>query len=146
MRGSRPEDGQHSTSDSGERPRPWLKVIASLALFGFLIGLMIGRLLQPAELRLGEVVATEQGLQLWFNERPEVRAGHFQGAFVLRVATLGREQQGQLRLNGRLVSWRLQRERRELLLRVVAARPLRGEWHAEQVDGRWRLTVRLEEQ
>ncbi|MBS7662369.1 hypothetical protein I0D00_10515 [Pseudomonas lalucatii] len=146
MRGSGPEDGQHSTSDSGERPRPWLRVFASLALFGFLIGLMIGRLLQPAELRLGQVEVVEGGLQLWFNEEPAPRAGHFAGAYVLRVETLGREQQGQLRLHGRAVNWRLQRERRELVLRLVAARPLRGEWHAEEVDGRWRLRVSLAEQ
>ncbi|WP_369960220.1 hypothetical protein [Pseudomonas benzenivorans] len=146
MRGSGPDDGRHSTSDSGERPRPWLRVFASLALFGFLIGMMIGRLLQPAELRLQEVELVGQGLHLWFNEAPKVRARHIGGAYVLRVETLGREQQGLLRLQGRAVNWRLQREQRELVLRLVAARPLRGEWHAEEVDGRWRLRVSLAEQ
>jgi hypothetical protein len=144
MRGSEPEDGQHSTPDIGARPRPWLRVLGSLALFGFLLGLMFGRLLQPAELRLERVEVVEQGLQLWFNVEPHVRAGHFEGAFILRVESLGREQQGQLQLQGKVVKWRLRRDGRELLLRVLATRPLRGEWHAEELDGRWRLSVRLD--
>ncbi len=146
MRGSEPEDGQHSTPDLAVRPRPWARVISSLALLGFLLGLMIGRLLQPDELRLAQVEVAEQGLYLWFNEQPQVRVRHIQGTFVLRVETLGREQQGQIRLHGRAVNWRLRRDHRELVLRVVAARPLRGEWRAEELDGRWRLLVSLEEQ
>ncbi|MNQ93959.1 hypothetical protein D3C85_1094480 [compost metagenome] len=118
-------------------------MIGSLALFGFLLGLMIGRMLQPDPLRLASVEVVEEGLQLWFNVEPQVRAGHIAGAFFLRVESLGREQQGQLRLQGKVVNWRLRREGRDLLLRLVAARPLRGEWHAEELDGRWRLTVSL---
>src|SRR3990167_2642786 len=143
MRGSKPEDGRHSTPDPGPRPRPWARVIGSLALFGFLLGLMIGRMLQPDPLRLASVEVAEEGLQLWFNVEPQVRAGHIEGAFFLRVESLGREHQGQLRLQGKVVNWRLRREGRDLLLRLVAARPLRGEWHAEELNGRWRLRVSL---
>lgn len=143
MRGSKPEDGRHSTPDPGPRPRPWARVIGSLALFGFLIGLMIGRMLQPDPLRLASVEVAEQGLQLWFNVEPKVRADHIEGAFFLRFESLGREQQGQLHLQGRVVNWRVRREGRELLLRMVAARPLHAEWRAEELDGRWRLTVSL---
>jgi hypothetical protein len=120
-----------------------VRVIGSLALFGFLIGLMIGRMLQPDPLRLASVEVVEQGLQLWFNVEPKVRTDHIDGVFFLRVESLGREQQGQLRLQGTVVNWRLRREGRDLLLRVLAARPLRGEWRAEELDGRWRLTVSL---
>jgi hypothetical protein len=143
MLGSKPEDARHSTPDPGPRPRPWARVIGSLALFGFLIGLMIGRMLQPDPLRLASVEVVEQGLQLWFNVEPKVRTDHIDGVFFLRVESLGREQQGQLRLQGKVVNWRLRREGRDLLLRVLAARPLRGEWRAEELDGRWRLTVSL---
>lgn len=118
-------------------------MIGSLALFGFLVGLMIGRLLQPEPLWLKQVEVVDGGLALWFNVEPEVRVSHFEGAFILRAETLGRERQGRLRLQGRWVNWRLQREGRELVLRLVAARPLRGEWHAEEQDGRWRLRVSL---
>jgi hypothetical protein len=143
MLGSKPEDARHSTPDPGPRPRPWVRVIGSLALFGYLIGLMIGRMLQPDPLRLASVEVVEQGLQLWFNVEPKVRTDHIDGVFFLRVESLGREQQGQLRLQGKVVNWRLRREGRDLLLRVLAARPLRGEWRAEELDGRWRLTVSL---
>ncbi|MDZ4337500.1 MAG: hypothetical protein U1A62_27870 [Pseudomonas sp.] len=143
MRGSELEDEQHSTDP---RPRPWVRVIASLAVFGFLIGLMIGRLLQPDPLWLDRVEVVEQGLELWFNVEPLPREEHADGVFILRLQSFGRQQQGQLHVQGKLANWRLQRERRDLLLRVVAARPLRGEWRADEVDGRWRLTVSLVEQ
>ncbi len=117
-----------------------------MALFGFLIGLMIGRLLQPDPLWLEQVNVREQGLELWFNVEPVPHEEHAGGVFILRLQSFGRQQQGQLQVQGRLANWRLQRERKDLLLRVVAARPLRGEWRAEEVDGRWRLLVSLVEQ
>ena len=123
-----------------------MRVIASVAVFGFLIGLMIGRLLQPDPLWLDRVDVIDQGLELWFNVEPIPREEHAGGVFILRLESFGRQQQGQLQVQGRLANWRLQRERRDLLLRVVAARPLRGEWRAEEVDGRWRLLVSLVEQ
>ncbi|MBU0809472.1 MAG: hypothetical protein KKD30_13145 [Gammaproteobacteria bacterium] len=143
MRGSELEGEQHSTDP---RPRPWVRVIGSLALFGFLIGLMIGRLFQPDPLWLERVEVREQGLELWFNVEPVPREEHADGVFILRLESFGREQQGQLQVQGRLANWRLQRERKDLVLRVLAARPLRGEWRAEEVDGRWLLLVSLTEQ
>ncbi|MGE6794041.1 hypothetical protein SAMN05216206_3498 [Pseudomonas guineae] len=143
MRGSELEGEQHSTDP---RPRPWVRVIGSLALFGFLIGLMIGRLFQPDPLWLERVEEREQGLELWFNVEPVPREEHAGGVFILRLESFGREQQGQLQVQGRLANWRLQRERKDLVLRVLAARPLRGDWRAEEVDGRWRLLVSLVEQ
>lgn len=141
MRGSELEDEQHCTDP---RPRPWVRVIGSLGLFGLLLGLMIGRLLQPDPLWLKQVEVVGQGLELWFNVAPSVRAEHAAGVFVLRMQSFGREQQGQLSVQGKTANWRIQRDRRDLLVRVVAARPLRGEWHAEEVDGRWRLRISLE--
>ncbi|MGX5221158.1 hypothetical protein ACVTMO_21270 [Pseudomonas segetis] len=146
MRGSEREGGQYSTPDIGDRPRPWLRVIGSLAIFGFLIGLMFGDLFRPDALRLDRIEVRDAGLQLWFNEQPTPKSGEYDGAYVLRLRTLGREQQGQLQLNGRAVNWRLQRDERDMLLTIIAARPLRGEWRADQVDGQWRLDVSLAEQ
>lgn len=143
MRGTVDEDQQHSTDT---RPRPWLRVILSLGIFGFLIGLMIGRLLQPDPLRLDRVDSANQALQLWFNVEPQLQATYVAGTVVLRFEAFGREREGQLRWANRLANWRLTRERRDLVLRVVSARPLRAEWRAEQVDDEWRLTVSLLEQ
>ncbi|TWC41492.1 hypothetical protein FBY03_102239 [Pseudomonas sp. SJZ079] len=121
-------------------------MIGSLALFGFLIGLMVGRLLEPDALRLERVEAAPQGLTLWFNAEPAVRAAQVAGAYVLRFESQGRERRGQLDLHGKPVNWRLTRDQRVLRLRFVAARPLRGEWRSEALDGRWRLVVSLEQE
>lgn len=118
-------------------------MIGSLAIFGFLVGLMIGRLFHPDAMHLKALEVVDDRLVLWFNVEPQVRVGSFQGTFLLRFEGLGREQQGQVQVAGRAANWRIAREGRELELRVLAARPLRGEVGAEEVDGRWRLTVRL---
>lgn len=116
-----------------------------MSLFGFLIGLMIGRLLQPDPARLDRIEATARGLELWFNVAPKLRAEPFDGAFILRIETFGREQQGQLQLGGKGVNWGLKREGRDMLLRLVAARKLRGAWRGEALEGGWRLSVTLQE-
>ncbi|PTS82083.1 hypothetical protein DBR00_18390 [Pseudomonas sp. HMWF032] len=143
MRGSELDDEQYSTDP---RPRPWVRVIASLGVFGFLIGLMIGRMFQPDPLWLERVEVLEQGLELWFNVEPIPHEEHVAGVINLRLKSFGRELQGTLKVNGRQANWRLQRERRDLVLRVVAARPLHSAWRAEQVGSRWRLVVSLREQ
>ena len=83
---------------------------------------MIGRLFQPDPLWLERVEEREQGLELWFNVEPVPREEHAGGVFILRLESFGREQQGQLQVQGR------------------------GDWRAEEVDGRWRLLVSLVEQ
>ena len=121
-----------------------MRVIVSLAILGFLLGLMIGRSLQPALLRLEQVEVTERGLLLWFNEEPQgIRVAQQQGRFSLSLPSLGRAQQGQLQLDGRPVNWRLSKVDRLLQLQVVAARPLTGQWYLAPLEGRWRLRVEL---
>ncbi len=116
-----------------------------MSLFGFLIGLMVGRLLQPDPARLERIESTTKGLDLWFNVAPNLRAEPFDGAFILRIETFGREQQGQLQLDGKAVNWGLKREGRDMLLRFVAARGLRGAWRGEALEEGWRLSVGLDE-
>ena len=48
-------------------------------------------------------------------------------------------------LNGKNVNWRLRRTDGGLLLTLVAARPLQGDWAGAPQDGRWRLQVNLRE-
>lgn len=120
-----------------------MRVIGSLAIFGFLIGLMIGRLFHPDAMHLKAVETQDDRLLLWFNVEPQVQVSDAHGTFALRFKGLGRERQGQLQIAGRVANWRVVRDGRELELRVVAARPLRAAMDAEEVEGRWRLTVRL---
>ena len=120
-----------------------MRVIGSLAILGFLVGLMIGRLFHPDAMHLKAVEAQDDHLLLWFNVEPQVQVSDAHGTFALRFEGLGRERQGQLWIAGRAANWRVVREGRELEVRVVAARPLRAAMDAEKVEGRWRLTVRL---
>jgi len=120
-----------------------VRVIGSLAIFGFLIGLMIGRLFHPDAMHLKAVETEDDRLLLWFNIEPQVQVSDAHGTFALRFKGLGRERQGQLQIAGRVANWRVVRDGRELEVRVVAARPLRAAMDAEEVEGRWRLTVRL---
>lgn len=120
-----------------------MRVIGSLAIFGFLIGLMIGRLFHPDAMHLKAVETEDDRLLLWFNVEPQVQVSDAHGTFALRFKGLGRERQGQLQIAGRAANWRVVRDGRELEVRVVAARPLRAAMDAEEVEGCWRLTVRL---
>jgi hypothetical protein len=57
-----------------------------------------------------------------------------------------RRRTGQLTLNDKDVNWRVRRTDGGLLLTVVAARALQGDWVGAPQDGRWRLQVNLREQ
>ena len=120
-----------------------MRVIGSLGLFGFLVGLMIGRLFHPDAMHLKDVTVAEDQLMLWFNVEPQVQVSDVQGAFMLTFEGLGRERQGQLQIAGRVANWRVQREGRNLQVWAVATRPLHSEMQVEEVDDRWRLTVHL---
>ncbi|MET1079606.1 MAG: hypothetical protein ABWY06_16460 [Pseudomonas sp.] len=146
MHGSELKNTRHSTPEPPSRPQLWTRVIGSLALFGFLIGMMLGRLQAPEPLRLERVEVQADQLQLWFNEQPRFSGEQVQGALALRFEAQGRAQQGQLDVAGRRVNWRLLRGPQGLSLNLVGARPLRGEWHGAAVRGGWRLTVSLREE
>ncbi|ERI53334.1 hypothetical protein EA796_18595 [Pseudomonas sp. AOB-7] len=144
MQGSERRDDGHSTPVEDPRPRIRWRFMASLALLAFLLGSMLGRLFEPAPLRIEDAEPWAAGLQVWFNREPEALAEHVQGALSYRfVDAYGRERQGRLDLDGTPVNWRIQREGRDLRLMLVAARPLGGEWRGAEVDGRWRVRLTL---
>ncbi|UMZ12502.1 hypothetical protein I9018_01990 [Pseudomonas sp. MPFS] len=146
MHGSEEKDRQHSTPEEDSRPKLMLRVFGSLAIVGVMIGLMIGRLTQPEPVQLQEVQTVPDGLVIWFNHEPKVHGEHVEGAVALLFDASGRAQQGQLQVNQRMVNWRIRLADQGLLLNLVAARPLRGEWSGGEVDGRWRLEIHLREQ
>lgn len=117
----------------------------SLAIVGLMVGLMIGRLTAPEERELQQVAVVQDGLELWFNAEPKLHGENVEGTVALLFQAEGKVQQGQLSLQGKPVSWRVQRSKEGLLLTVVAARPLHGEWAGAEDDGRWRVQVKLHE-
>ncbi|MFF7061716.1 hypothetical protein [Pseudomonas sp. NPDC008258] len=145
MHGSKREDDGHSTPEPDVRSKAFPRMMLSLAIVGVMVGLMIGRLTTPEERVLQEVEVVQNGLDLWFNEEPQLHGENVEGTVGLLFQAQGKAQQGQLTLDGKPVSWRVQKSKEGLLLTVVAARPLHGEWAGAEDDGRWRVQVKLHE-
>ena len=127
------------------RSKLFPRVIGSLAIVGLMIGLMIGRLTTPDPSMLEQVEVTDGGLVVWFNNEPKLHGEIIDGTVALLFQAEGRPQKGQLRLNGKDVNWRTRKSDGGLLLTVLAARPLQGDWVGSEVDDRWRLEIRLSE-
>ena len=145
MQRSEPENGGHSTPAKEQmRPRPWLKVMVSLCVLGLLLGLMIGRLVNPPHEGPTRILAIEpspDGLVLTLDAQPAVRAGHQDGALVLQIEAVATAQQGQLRIGDAPVRWRLEPQGEGLLLTLLSTRRLQGTWDSTEVEGRWRLSI-----
>lgn len=117
----------------------------SLAIVGVMVGLMIGRLTTPEERVLEQIEVVQGGLDLWFNEEPKLHGENVEGTVAVVFEAQGKSQRGQLTLQGKPVGWRVQKSEEGLLLTVVAARPLQGDWVGAEDGGRWRVQVRLHE-
>ncbi|KWV81493.1 hypothetical protein PFLL34_02537 [Pseudomonas fluorescens] len=117
-----------------------------MAIVGLMIGLMIGRLTTPEPLELQQVEPAADGLVVWFNDEPKLHGEHIDGTVALLFDAQGKAASGQLKVNDKDVNWRIRKTDAGLLLNLVAARPLRGEWSGAEVDGRWRLEIHLQEQ
>lgn len=122
------------------------RVMGSLAIFGVMVGLMIGRLTTPEPVELQQVEVVDGSLVVWFNDEPKLHGEVIDGSVALLFDAEGRAQKGQFKLDGKDVNWRVRLSDKGLLLTLVAARPLRGEWTGSEVDDRWRLEVRLQGQ
>lgn len=145
MHGSEGKDERHSTPPVDNRSKLLPRVIGSLAIVGLMVGLMIGRLTTPDPGVLQQVEVSDGGLVVWFNNEPKLHGEIIDGSVALLFQAEGPSQKGQLKLNGRDVNWRTRKSDGGLLLTVLAARPLKGEWVGSEVDGRWRLDIRLSE-
>lgn len=111
-----------------------------------MVGLMIGRLTTPDPIALLQVEPVKDGLVVWFNSEPKLHGEHIDGTVALLFDAQGNAQAGQLKVTDKDVNWRVRKTDGGLLLNLVAARPLRGEWSGKAVDDRWRLEVHLLEQ
>jgi len=146
MHGSEGKDERHSTPPVDNRSKLFPRVIGSLAIVGMMVGLMIGRLTTPDPSELQQVEVTGDGLVVWFNNEPKTHGEIVDGSVALLFEAEGKAQKGQLKLSGKDVNWRVRLSDGGLLLTVVAARPLQGEWAGSEVDNRWRLEIHLREQ
>ena len=145
MHGSELKDGQHSTLEEDPRPKLWPRVLGSLAIVGVMVGMMIGRLTAPTPVELQQVDVLPGGLVVWFSAEPKLHGELVDGTLGLLFDAKGKAQNGQLVFNGKSVNWRLRDTDGGLLLTLVAARALQGDWAGAPQDGRWRLQVNLRE-
>ncbi|MFJ2365874.1 hypothetical protein ACIPIN_19570 [Pseudomonas sp. NPDC087697] len=146
MHGSEGKDGRHSTPEVDPRPKLFPRVMASLAIVGVMVGMMIGRLTTPDPTELQQVEVEPDGLVVWFNNEPKTHGEFIDGSVALLFEAEGKAQNGQLKLNDKDVNWRVRLSDKGLLLTLVAARPLKGEWAGSEVNDRWRLEIHLQEQ
>ncbi|AJZ93251.1 MULTISPECIES: hypothetical protein [Pseudomonas] len=146
MHGSEGKDALHSTPEEDPRPKLMPRVMGSLAIVGMMVGLMIGRLTTPDPVELQQVETAADGVVVWFNSEPKLHGEHIDGTVALLFDAQGQAAGGQLKVNDKDVNWRVRKTDGGLLLNLVAARPLRGEWKGEEADGRWRLEIHLQEQ
>ncbi len=115
-------------------------------IVGLMVGLMIGRLTTADPVELQQIEPSVDGLVLWFNSEPKLHGEHVDGAVALLFDAQGRALAGQLKVSHKDANWRVRKTDKGLLLNVVAARPLRGQWTGAEVDDRWRLEIHLQEQ
>ena len=146
MHGSEGKDALHSTPEEDPRPKLLPRVMGSLAIDGLMVGLMIGRLTIPDPVELQQVETAPDGVVVWFNSEPQLHGEHIDGTVALLFDAQGKAASGQLKVNDKDVNWRIRKTDGGLLLNLVAARPLRGEWKGDEVDGRWRLEIHLQGQ
>ncbi|MGO4000906.1 hypothetical protein ABVN23_07240 [Pseudomonas fluorescens] len=146
MHGSEGKDRRHSTPEVDLRSKLFPRVIGSLAIVGVMVGLMIGRLTTPDPTELQQVDVMDDGLVVWFNNEPKIHGEQIDGTVALLFDAQGKSAKGQLKLNQRDVNWRVRKSDQGLLLTLVAARPLKGEWAGSEEDDRWRLEIHLQEQ
>ncbi len=146
MHGSEGKDALHSTPEEDPRPKLLPRVLGSLAIVGLMVGLMIGRLTTADPVELQQVETATDSLVVWFNSEPKLHGEHIDGTVALLFDAQGNAATGQLKVNDKWVNWRIRKTDGGLLLNLVAARPLRGEWNGAKADGRWRLEIHLQEQ
>lgn len=145
MQDSGREKGAHSSADVDPRRQVWPRFLLGLAATGLLVGLMLGKWLNPGPVYLLDVRVAPNALVLWFDrEPPAPRLETLEGALLVRLDNVqGAAHAGRVALNQGEVRWRVRAADAALLLSFVATRPLRAEWHGEAKGGQWRLELRL---
>lgn len=141
---------RNSTWESLPRRQLVLKFFASLVLLGFLVGMMLGRLFNPAVLPLyaNQIVQLQtyaDGLGVCLTRAAQVQASHQQGAYqLLLLDTRGQAAQDELILaKNALVRWRLEPQENHINIVFIGLQALAGQWHQRRSDGHWCIDIQI---
>lgn len=140
----------NSTWESPPR-RQWIfKVFASMVLFGFLVGMMLGRVFEePKTSQYSSTVVQLQnyadGLGICLSAPVQVQAQAEEGIYqLLLFNSTGQAAHGEFALaEGQPVRWRV--EPQETMMRVVfiGLQPVLGQWRARTSAALWCIDVQL---
>lgn len=141
----------NSTWEPAPRKQWQVKFIASVALFGFLAGMMIGRLLEgPQQLEFSKRVVQIQnytdGLAVCLTDSVQVQTRAVQGTYqVLLLTTWGQATQGEILLSGEApVRWQLQTVDETVQVTFIGLQALQGQWHPRLTEkGHWCADIEL---
>ena len=133
-----------------------MKFLASLMLFGFLLGLMLGRLTEPPRQyahRVIQVQAYADGLAVCLSAPAEIQSSTFEGAYQLLLQdTLGESAQGELILgstkgatkgSAEPIRWLLEQHNGDVRLIFVGLQPLRGRWQPRVTETLWCADIQV---
>lgn len=109
-----------------------------------MLGLMLGRLVgpTPGEPRLLGVTEEDGALLVRFDQPTNVQAGKLEGALRLQVRAAGTAADGQFRLGGQPLRWRIEEHEAQLWITLLSTRPLGGTWDTMQRGKEWQLRIR----
>jgi hypothetical protein len=142
MHGSEGKDDAAFYAEPDPRSKLFPRVMGSLAIVGLMVGLMIGRLTtpDPSELQQVEVMMTAWWCGSTMNPSCTARSSTAPWRCCSRPKAR-RRRAAQAQRQGRELAYA--KSDGGLLLTLVAARPLQGEWTGSEVDDRWRLEIHL---
>lgn len=140
-----------STWESPPR-RQWIfKFFASLALLAFLVGMMLGRLFNPAAVpqyrnSVVQVQSYANGLGVCLKRAAQVQMSYQQGAYQLALLdAYAQAAQGEIMLaEQQLVRWYITPEDGFVRVVFVGLQPLRGQWSQRSSEQQWCADIQIE--
>ncbi len=140
----------NSTWEALPRRPLLLKFLASLVLFGFLLGLMLGQLLHPTKPindtnPVVQLLTYADGLGVCLKAPTQVQTAHTQGVYQLWFAdSSGRDARGEIILaEGPRITWRLEQQASGLLVTFIGLQAVQGQWQARQTTANWCADIQI---
>lgn len=147
-----PDDkiNRDSTWESPPR-RQWIfKFFASLALLAFLVGMMLGRLFNPAAVpqyrnSVVQVQSYANGLGVCLKRPAQVQISYQQGAYQLALLDVyGQAAQGEIMLaEQQPVRWYITPENGFVRVVLVGLQPLIGQWSPRSSEQQWCADIQI---